>query len=53
MRVSEWPESVVFLLTGGIPESEIDHFSVDFDSGSIVIEDSGDVFGGESVLSVT
>ncbi len=53
MGVGKWPESVVLLLAGGIPESEVDHFAVDFDSGGVVIEDSGDVFGGETILGVT
>ena len=53
MRIGKWPESVVFLLTSGIPKSEINHFSIDFDSGCIVIEDSWDVLGGETILSVT
>ena len=53
MRVGKWPESVVLLLPGGIPESEVDHFAIDFDSGGVVIEDSGDLFGGKTILGVT
>jgi len=51
--ISEWPESVVFLLTGSIPKSEVDHFSIDFDGGCIVVKDSWNVLGGEAILSVT
>ena len=52
MRVCKGPEPVVLLLSGSIPESKVDHFTVDFDSGGVVIENSGYVFGGESVLGV-
>lgn len=50
--VGQWSEAVVLFLSGGIPESEVDHFAVDFHGCSIVIKDGGDVFGGEFVLRV-
>lgn len=52
MWVGEGSEPVVLLLSGGIPESEVDHFAIDLNSGGVVIKNGGYVFGGESVLSV-
>lgn len=52
MGIGKWPEPVVLLLSGGIPEAEVDHFAIDFDGSGVVIEDGGDVLGGEAVLGV-
>jgi hypothetical protein len=50
--VSEGSEAIVLFLACSIPESEIDHTSVDLDSRGVVVKDSRDVFGGELVLRV-
>ncbi len=52
VRVGQWSEAVVLFLSGCIPESEVDHFAVNFHSCSIVIKDGGHVFGGKFVLRV-
>ena len=52
MWVGKRPESVVLLLTGSIPESQIDHLAVDFHRGGVVIEHCWDVLGGETVLCI-
>jgi len=41
--VGERSQSVVIFLTSGIPKSELDVLSIDFDVGNIVLEDGGDV----------
>lgn len=38
--VTEWPETIVILLTGGIPQSQLDVLSVYFNIGDIVLKDS-------------
>ncbi len=60
MWIGERSKSIVLFLSGSvpkirksIPESEVDHFVIDFHGGSIVIKNSGNVFGGEFVLSIT
>ena len=41
--VGERAETVVILLTSGIPEGELDVLAIDLDIGDVVLEDSGDV----------
>jgi hypothetical protein len=41
--VGEGAETVVILLTGGIPEGELDVLAVNLDVGNVVLEDGGDV----------
>ena len=43
VRVGERTETVIVLLTSGIPKSKLDVLSVDLDIGDVVLEDSGDV----------
>lgn len=41
--VGEWTESVVILLTGGIPKGELNVLAIDLNVGDVVLEDSWDV----------
>jgi hypothetical protein len=45
VRVGVWEraETVVILLTGGIPEGELHVFTIDLDVGDIILENGGDV----------
>lgn len=43
VRVGERAETVIVLLTSGIPKSKLDVLSVDLDIGDVVLEDSGNV----------
>ena len=44
LGVREGTKTIVILLTGGIPETQVDGFAVNHDVGGVVVEDSGDVF---------
>jgi hypothetical protein len=50
--VGEGAEAVVLFLAGGVPEAEVDHAAVDLDGCGVVVENGGDVVGGELVLGV-
>lgn len=50
VRVGERTETVIVLLTSGIPKSKLDVLSVDLDIGDVVLEDSGDVHLREGTL---
>lgn len=52
LRIGQRSQSVVILLTGCIPESEIDRLTVDHNIGRVVVEDGWDVFAGEGVCRV-
>jgi hypothetical protein len=52
MRICQWSESVVFLLSSSIPESEIHHFTIDLNRHGIVIEDCRYVVSWEAIRSV-
>lgn len=41
--VTEGSESVVILLSGGIPQRQLDVLAINLDVGDIVLKDSGDV----------
>lgn len=43
IRVGEGTESVVILLSGGIPEGELDALAVDNNVGDVVLENGGNV----------
>lgn len=43
IRVGEWTETVVILLTSGIPQGQLDVLSINFDIGDVVLEDGWDV----------
>lgn len=49
LRVGEWSQSVVVLLTGGIPETEVDRLSIDENVGRVVVEDRRNVLSGKGV----
>ena len=49
--VRERAQTVVILLTGGIPERELYMTSIDLDIGDVVFENGGDVDFGEGTLS--
>ena len=51
-RVAESAESGVLLLTGSIPQSEVDELSVNFHTGGKIVKNSGDVVHGEAVFGV-
>lgn len=50
--VAEGAETVVVLLPCGVPEPEADGLALDHDVGGVVVEDGGDVLGGEGVGGV-
>lgn len=50
--VREGPEAIVLFLSCSIPESQVDHASIDLDGSGVVVEDGGYVLGGELVLGV-
>ena len=52
VRVRKWTKAVVLFLAGSIPESKVDHPSVYFDSGCIIVEDGGYILSGKLVLRV-
>lgn len=52
LRVAEWAQAVVVLLTGGIPESQADGLVVDHDARRVVVEDGRDVLAREGVGGV-
>ena len=53
VRVRKWTETVVLFLTGSIPESKVNHPSVDLDSGCVIVENGGYILSGKLVLRVT
>ena len=52
LRVGERSETVVVLLTGCVPESEVDGLAVDHDVGRVVVEHGWDVLPGKGVCGV-
>ena len=52
MRVAERAQTVVVLLTGGVPESQADGLVVDHDTRRVVVEDGRDVLAREGVGGV-
>jgi hypothetical protein len=52
LRIRERTKTIVVILTGGIPETEVDYFAIDLGQGRVVIEDGGNVLKRESILSV-
>lgn len=49
LGVRQRAQAVIILLTGSIPEAEIDWLTIDHDVGRVVIEHGGDILAGESV----
>ena len=45
-------ESVVIFLPGGVPQTDVDGFTVYHDVAGIVVEHSGDIFTGKAVGGV-
>jgi hypothetical protein len=41
--VGKRSETVIILLTGGIPKGQLDVLAIDLDVGNVVLENSGDV----------
>lgn len=52
LRVGEGTETIVVLLSGSIPKTQVDGLSVDHDVCAVVIEDGGDVLSRERVRRV-
>lgn len=52
LRVAEWAQAVVVLLTGCVPESQADGLVVDHDARRVVVEDGRDVLAREGVGGV-
>jgi hypothetical protein len=38
LRVGQWAETIIILLSGSIPKTEVDGLSIDHDIGRVVIE---------------
>lgn len=49
LRVAEWTETIVVLLSSGIPKSKVHGLSIDDHVGIVVVKHGGDVFLRESV----
>ena len=49
LRVGQRSETVIILLTGGIPKTQVDGLVVHHDVGGVVVEHSRDVVTGEGV----
>ena len=52
LRVGERSQTVVVLLTGCVPEPEVDGLAVDHDIGRVVVEHCRDVLPGKGVCGV-
>jgi len=52
LGVGEGAQSVVVLLSSGIPKTEVDGLAVDHYIGTVVVKDGGDVFSGEGICGV-
>ena len=52
LGVREGADAGITLLTGGIPERELDLLALDDDGGLVVVKDGGDVLLGELALCV-
>lgn len=49
LRIGQGPQPVVILLTGRIPEAQVDGLAVHHDVGRVVVEDCGYVLAGEGI----
>lgn len=50
--VGEWPQPVVVLLTGRIPQAEVDGLAIDHNIGRVIVEHCGYVFAREGIGGV-
>jgi len=52
LGVRERAETIIIFLTGSIPKTKVDRLAIYHDIGTVVIEDSGNVFSGEGIGGV-